>query len=117
MDSMFEIIMISLVTSLPQIAIATVGLVFVHTRLRRFYPRAHFYGTVGLALLLAHGLLVAAFRGYVPYFRQSYDPVAFANLLTKYNLISYVVFSASFVFTLVALLADRSPAKNSRVAA
>src|SRR5688572_1031365 len=117
MNSMFEIILTALISSLPQAAIATVGLVLIHTKLRRLHPRAHLYGIIGFALLLANGLIGGAFRAYMPYARRSYEPLVFANMITKINLVSFVILSASLVLILVALLADRDPAKSSRVAA
>jgi hypothetical protein len=117
MNSLLEILLASFISSLPQIGIAIVGLVLIHTRLRRLHPRAHLFGTIGFALLLANALLGVAIRAYVPYAKHSYDPIAFANMLTTTNLISFVVLSASLVLILVALLADRDSAKSSRVAA
>jgi hypothetical protein len=117
MNSTLEILLASLLSSLPQAGIAIVGLVLIHTRLRRLHLRAHLYGTIGLALLLANALLGVAIRAYIPYAQQSYEPVVFANMLSIANLISFVVLSASLVLILVALLAARDPAKSSRVAA
>ncbi len=117
MNSTFEILLGALIVNLPQIATAAVGLVLIHTRLRRLHARAHLYGSIGFALLLANGLLGVAIRASIPYARQSYEPAAFAKALTVTNLVSLVVFSASLILILVALLADRKPAENSRVAA
>jgi hypothetical protein len=117
MNSMFEVLLGSLISSLPQVAIATVGLVLIHLRLRRLHPGAHLYGTIGFALLLANGLLGVAIRAYVTYAKDSYDPVALAKMFTTTNLVSFVVLSVSLVLILVALLADRDPPKSSRVAA
>ncbi len=117
MSSMLEILLSSLIPNLPQIGIATVGLVLIHARLRRIHPRAYIYGAIGFGLVLANGLLGVAFRVYIPYARRAYEPAVFAKMLAATNLVSLVVFWASLVLILVALFADRDSARSSRVAA
>ena len=117
MNSMLAILPAALILNLPQIAIAAVGLVLIHIKLKRPHPRVHLYGTIGLAFLLAHGLLGVAISLSMPYARRSYEPAAFAKWITVTNLASLGVLSASLVLLLVALLADREAAKSLRVAA
>lgn len=117
MSSVLEILLISLIPNLPQIGIATAGLVVIHTRLRRTHPRAHLYGTIGFALVLANALLGVAFRAYIPYARSWYGPTVFAKMLTITNIVNLVVVGASLVLILIALISDRDSAKSGRVAA
>ncbi len=117
MNSILEVLIVSLISHLPQIAIGIVGLVLVHTRLKRFHPKAYFYGTMGLTLLLANGLLGVATRAYIRANSGNFDNGAdMVNMLTKVNLVSFVVLASSVVLILVALLADRGSAENLRVA-
>jgi hypothetical protein len=110
---MTEILLTSLVSALPQIAIAIVGLILVHTRLREFHQRAYLYGTTGLALMLLNGLWGALARTYaLTNAAQSLHPVELANKLSMVGLISYVLLSASLVLLLAALLADRDSIKG-----
>jgi hypothetical protein len=117
MISILDVLLFSLVSNLPQIAIAIVGLVLVKTRLKGFHPRAYLYGTAGLALLLANGLLGAATRAYIHANAGNYgDASTLANRVTMANVVSFVVLAVSLVLILVALLADRSTASNSHSA-
>jgi hypothetical protein len=103
---------------LSLIAIAIVGLVLAHTRLKRLHPKAYIYGTVGLALLLANGFLGVATVAVIQANARDFgNGAAVANILTKFNLASFIVLTSSLVLILVALLADRRSAENSRVAA
>jgi hypothetical protein len=118
MNSILEVVLSSLISSLPQIAIATVGLVLVHNRLRQSHPRAYLHGTLGMALLLANGLLGVAVRAYIQANAgQLHESAAWVNRLTMANLVSFVVLAASLVLILIALVADRNPDRSSRVAA
>jgi hypothetical protein len=110
MNSTSAALLAALIYNLPQIATAAIGLVLIHTKLRRLHPRAHLYGGIGFALLLASGLLSVATRVAIPYVRQSYEPAAFAKALAITSLVGLVAFSASLILILVALLADRKPA-------
>lgn len=110
---MTEILVTSLVSALPQIAIAIVGLILVHTRLKDYHRRAYLYGTIGLALMLVNGLWGALARTYtLTDAAQSLHPVALANKLSMANLISFVLLSASLVLLLAGLLADRDSVKG-----
>lgn len=118
MTLILEVILASLISNVPEIAIATVGLVLVHTKLKRLHPRAYFYGTLGFVLLLAHGLLGVAIRAYLLAYATNYENgAALANKLTMVNLVGFVVLAVSLVLILVALLADRTSATSPRVAA
>ncbi len=104
---------------LPGIVIGTAGLILIHTRWKRAHPRAHLYGSIGLALLLVNGLWRALSRTYIhaAYDAQTLTTVALVNKSTMANLTGFVVFTASLVFILVAILADRDSVKSSRGAA
>jgi hypothetical protein len=119
MKSIVEIILSSLISGLPHIAIGTVGLILIHTRLKRPHPRAYRYGTFGLALLLANGLWGVLSRTYVQaaFAAQTQHPVALANKITIANLAGFVILTGSLIFVLAAVLADRDSAKSSRGAA
>jgi hypothetical protein len=116
MNLTVEILLSSLITALPQIAIGTVGLMLIHTRLKRLHPRAYLYGTLGLALLLVNGLWSALTRTYIQaaFAAQNEHPVALANKTTMANLAGFVVLTGSLIFILVAVLADRGSARTSR---
>jgi hypothetical protein len=118
MSSIFDVLVSSLVSSLPQIAIAIVGLVLIQTRLKRGHPRAYFYGNIGLVLLLAHGLLGVSTRAYIHVNARNYgNATDFANTLTIANFVGFIVLSLALILILAALVADRSSADSSRVAA
>ena len=118
MNSILDVLLASLIPHMPQIAIAIVGLVLIHTRLKRLHPRAYIYGTVGLVLLLGNGLLGVATRAYIQANVRNFESgPAIASMLTKLNLASFVVLTLSLALILVALLADRSPVENPRVSA
>lgn len=118
MNSILDVVLVPIASSLPQIAIAIVGLILIHTRLKPFYRRAYVHGTMGLSLLLANGLLGVATRAYIQANARNHDnAVAMANTVTMANFVGVVVLTAALLFILVALLADRSPDKGSRVAA
>lgn len=118
MNQIVAILLSSLFTALPHIVIAIVGLVLIQTRLKQVHPRAYLYGALGLTLLLANGLLGVGARVYFQvYVRDAPRGPDLANILTVFNLASFVVLTASLVLILMAILADRSPETNSRVAA
>jgi hypothetical protein len=107
-----------LISMSPQILVATVGLILVHTRLKRRHPRAYRYGTIGLALLLVHLLLSTLSTTYVrATLAQGQAGPAAVNTFTMTNVAAYVALVASWIFILVALLADRDLAKGSSGAA
>lgn len=118
MDQMIAIILSILVTTLPQIIVATVGLVLVRSRLKGFHPRAYFYGNIGLALLLANSLSRVLGQAYFQtQIAQGQDRMAVTTVLSIANFVGFVLFTASLVFILVALLADRESGNGSRSAA
>lgn len=118
MSQMIEIILSLLITTLPQIIIATVGLILVHNRLKRLHPRAYLHGSIGLALLLVNALWRVLSQAYFQaHIAQGQDRLALTNMLTMANLAGFVVLMGSWVFILVALLADRDLAESSRGAA
>ena len=115
MTSTVEIFLSFLITSLPTIAIATVGLVLVHTRLRRSHPRAYRCGTAGLALLLVNGLGAVVAQTYIQAARaaQTQHPLALASKITMVGVAGFVVTTAALVLILVAVLADRGTAGST----
>jgi hypothetical protein len=119
MNIVVEIFLSNLITGLPQIGIASVGLILIQTRLKGFHPRAYRYGTIGLALLLVNGLWGVLSRTYIQAasVAQTQHPVALANKITMVNLVGFVVLTGSLILILVAVLADRDSAKSSRGAA
>jgi hypothetical protein len=118
MSQVVEAFLSSLIVGLPQIVIATVGLMLVHTRLKRLHPRAYLFGNIGLVLLLVNALWSAVSRAYIQaYIAQVQDRLAFASKLTLANLAGFVILIASLAFILAATLADRDPARGSRGAA
>ena len=118
MTSILEVMLSSLIWSLPQIAIATVGLVLVHIKLKRSHPRTYLYGTLGFGLLLANGLLGMGVRAFIQINARNYENgAALANKLILANQVGFVALNVSLVLILVALLADRNSAKGSGVAA
>lgn len=112
MESIVGNILASLVGASPQILIGAIGLVLIRSRLKRTFPKANLYGTVGLSLLLLSGLWSAVTRVYIQS-NVSRHPVELANVITAANLVGFLILSASLVFLLVAVLADRelAPAK------
>ena len=118
MSQMIAITLSLLIGTLPQIIVATVGLILVHAKLKQLHPRAYFYGNIGLALLLLNALWRVLSQAYLQaHIVQGQDRLALTNMLTMANLAGFVVQIGSSVFILVALLADRDLAKSSRGAA
>ena len=115
MSQMVEMIPRLLVAALPQMIFATVGLILVHARLRRLHPRAHLHGTIGLALLLLNAIWGVLSQAYFQArIAQGQDGLALMNMLPVANLAGLLVMIGSWVFILVALLADRDSARASR---
>jgi len=118
MSQTVQIFLSFLVSQLPQIAIATVGLILVRTKLRGPHPNAYLYGTIGFALLLVASLWTVLSRTYIQAsVTLAQDRLAFANRITMTNLAGFVVLTVSIVFIAVAVFADRDVAKSSRGAA
>ena len=104
-----------LIGTLPQIIIATVGLIFVHTRLKGLHPKAYLYGNIGLALMLVNALWRIVSQTYFQVqIAQGQDRMAITNMLTMANLAGSVVLIGSWVFIVLALLADRELPKSPR---
>lgn len=118
MPTTLELFFSNLITGLPQIAIGAVGLLLVHTRLRRSHPKAYLYGTIGMTLLLANGLLGVLSRTYIQSaIAQAQHPISLANKTSMVSAAGYLISVISLVFILMALVADRGSEQNSRVAA
>jgi hypothetical protein len=118
MSQTVEVFLSSLVVGLPQIIIAVVGLVLVHTKLKELHQRAYLYGNIGLGLLLVYALWSASIRVYIQTnMAQAQDRLAVINNFSIANLAGFVILIASLGFMLVAMLADRNPSKSPRGAA
>jgi hypothetical protein len=114
---MLAAILSILIATLPQIIIAMVGLVLVHTRLRGLHPKAYLYGSIGLALMLVNALWRIAGQAYFQaQIDQGQDRLALTPLLAITNLAGTVILIGSSVFILLALLADRDLPGGSRSA-
>ena len=114
MSQMMAMIFSLLITTLPQIIIAVVGLTLIHTRLKRLHPRAYLYGNIGLVLLLVNALWRVLSQAYIQaHIAQGQDRLALASMMTMANLAGFVVLTGSWIFVLVALLADRDLSKGS----
>jgi hypothetical protein len=116
MNSMASLIFSNLVTASPQLVIAVVGLILVHKRLKGVHSKAYFHGNVGLVLLLMNGLWRALTQTYIQSARlaQERHPIELANMTSFFSVVGFAIFTATLIFMLAAIIADREPGKNSR---
>jgi hypothetical protein len=116
---MTSLIFSNIVTASPQLVIAVVGLILVHKRLKGLNPKAYFHGNVGLALLLMNGLWRVLTQTYIQsaQLAQERHPIELANMISLFSVVGFAISTATLVFMLAAIVADREPGKNSREAA
>lgn len=100
---------------LPQIAIAAVGLILVHNRLKGPHPRAFLYGSIGLGLLLAEAVLGASLLAYIQgSIAQAPDRIAATNRYSILNASAFVIRMAALALMVAAIVADRGATRSSR---
>jgi ABC-type uncharacterized transport system permease subunit len=115
MSQMVELSFSFLISQLPNIIIAIVGLTLAHSRLKKMLPRAYLYGNIGFALLLMHSIWIVLGQAYIQASAaQAQDRIAYLNNFTIINLASYIVLTGAIVFIAIAVLADRNTPKSSR---
>ncbi len=119
MNSMASLIFSNIVTASPQLVIAVAGLILVHKRLKGVHSKAYLHGNVGLVLLLMNGLWRVLAQTYIQSARlaQEKHPIELANMTSFFSVVGFAIFTATLIFMLAAIVADRKPETNSREAA
>jgi hypothetical protein len=98
----------ALVTQLPMLLIAVIGVVLARSKLRQSYAKARRLATVGFGLMALHVLVASALRTYVDVVTtRSGDRLALVNFFTYVNMVAYLLLVASLVLLLLAVFADR----------
>src|SRR5687767_12284556 len=95
-----------LITSIPFLVIAVVGIVLARSKLRQEHAKARRLATIGFSLLGLQALIGAAGRAYVTSVVVSGGTVASSFALAMSNVATYLLLAISLVLLLCALLAD-----------
>jgi magnesium-transporting ATPase (P-type) len=107
----------ALITSLPIIVIAVVGVVLSRNKLPQAHARARRLATVGFSLLALQALVGTTMRMYVSYLAvESGDRLAMANYLTLVGVVASLLLWASLILLLLAVFADRNASGSSPAA-
>lgn len=105
----------ALLSSLPLLLVAVVGVVLSRSRLPPTHSKARRLATIGFILLGLQVLVGTTARIYVTSLAVgSGDRLAAANALTAVGFVSYLLQAASLLLLLFAVLADRDPSDSSR---
>ena len=115
MNNSVAIFASALLSSLPLLLIAVVGVVLSRSRLPHTHSRAKLLATLGFSLLGLQALVGTTVRIQVTYLlASSGDRLARPGALTAVGIVSYLLQAASLILLLCAVLADRGPHESSR---
>jgi hypothetical protein len=105
----------ALLSSLPLLLIAVVGVVLSRSKLSHTHSKARRLATIGFSLLGLQALVGTTVRIYVTSLAvSSGDRLAATSALTAVGIVSYLLQAASLILLLCAVLADRGPRESSR---